>query len=55
VQGIRAVEVLEHIGSFEAHELLKSLAHGAPGARLTKEAAAASCRLAPRGRAGSDF
>jgi len=48
VRQIRAVEVLETIGSPEACELLKTLAGGAPPARLTQEAAAALRRLAPR-------
>jgi hypothetical protein len=35
---IRAVEVLEKIGTNEARELLQSLGKGAPEARLTSEA-----------------
>jgi hypothetical protein len=42
---IRAVEVLERIGSPEARELLGRLANGAPAARLTVEASASLARL----------
>jgi WD40 repeat protein len=42
---VRAVEVLERIGSNEARELLASLAHGADGALLTREARSAVKRL----------
>jgi WD40 repeat protein len=45
LQAIRAVEVLEHIGTPEAVQLLTALAKGAPGARLTREAEAALQRL----------
>jgi RNA polymerase sigma factor (sigma-70 family) len=38
---IRAVEVLEHVGTPEATQLLGELAKGAPGMRLTEEAKAA--------------
>jgi hypothetical protein len=48
---IRAVEVLEHIGTPEAKQVLRSLAKGAPEARLTKEAMASLERLAKRSRA----
>ncbi len=41
----RAVAVLEHIGTPAASEVLRTLANGAPGARLTREAAAALKRL----------
>jgi hypothetical protein len=45
---IRATEVLEHIGTPEARELLKNLAAGAPEARSTHDAKAAVERLANR-------
>ncbi|MBM4069542.1 MAG: hypothetical protein FJ271_11420 [Planctomycetes bacterium] len=37
----RAIAVLEHIGSSEAHKVLQGLADGAPEARLTRDARAA--------------
>jgi hypothetical protein len=42
---LRAVEVLEHIGSPEARQVLRTLAKGAPEARLTRETKAALERL----------
>jgi WD40 repeat protein len=45
LRAVRAVEVLEQIGSREARALLRSLAAGAPSARLTEEASAALRRL----------
>lgn len=45
---LRAVEVLEAVGTAPAQELLRQLAGGAPGARLTREASAAVQRLALR-------
>jgi RNA polymerase sigma factor (sigma-70 family) len=45
---VRAVEVLEHIGTAEATQHLQALAVGAPEARLTKEAKASVDRLAKR-------
>ena len=45
---LRAVEVLEHIGSSEARQLLQTLAEGAPQAILTREAKAALERLTQR-------
>jgi hypothetical protein len=45
---VRCVEVLEHLGTPEAHRVLQRLAKGAPGARLTQEAEAALQRLAKR-------
>jgi len=45
---LRAVAVLEDIGTPAAWELLKELASGAPEARLTREAAASLGRLARR-------
>jgi RNA polymerase sigma factor (sigma-70 family) len=44
----RALEVLERIGSAEAHRIMETLAGGAEGARLTREAAASARRLARR-------
>jgi WD40 repeat protein len=46
--GLRAVEVLEHIGTAEAQELLRSLAAGAPEARMTLAARTSLDRLAGR-------
>lgn len=48
LQGLRGVEALEQIGSPEAQRLLKTLANGAPGARLTREAQTSLDRLAQR-------
>jgi hypothetical protein len=45
LRGFRAVEVLEHIGTSEARQLLQNFADGAPEARLTREAKAALERL----------
>jgi RNA polymerase sigma factor (sigma-70 family) len=45
LRALRAVEVLEWIGTAKARELLGELAHGAAGARLTQAAAAALQRL----------
>lgn len=45
---MRALEVLEHIGSPEARQLLRTLAGGPPEARLTREAKAALERLTHR-------
>ncbi|MGH7224443.1 MAG: WD40 repeat domain-containing protein, partial [Gemmataceae bacterium] len=45
---LRAIEVLEHIGSDEARQLLRTLAKGVPEARLTQEAKAALKRSAVR-------
>jgi hypothetical protein len=45
---IRAVEVLEHIATPAARDLLAELAKGAPGARLTVEAKASLERLKAR-------
>jgi RNA polymerase sigma factor (sigma-70 family) len=45
LRALRAVEVVEAVGGPEARRLLETLAGGAPGARLTREAAAALRRL----------
>jgi WD40 repeat protein len=42
---LRALEVVERIGTAEAQELLKHLSEGVPGARLTREARASLERL----------
>jgi hypothetical protein len=42
----RAVEVLEHLGTPEARQVLEELAQGAPGARPTEDARTALQRLA---------
>jgi WD40 repeat protein len=46
VRAGRAVEALERVGTAEARRLLETLARGAPGARLTRDARAALERLA---------
>jgi hypothetical protein len=48
LQALRALEVLEHIANPEARQVLKTLATGAPQARLTQEAKASLDRLARR-------
>ncbi len=49
LRAIRAVEVLEWMGSKEAAELVKEWSKGAPGARLTREAGETAQRiLGPR-------
>jgi hypothetical protein len=48
LRGLRAVHVLEQIGTPEAREQLRKLASGAPEARLTREAKASLNRLAKR-------
>jgi WD40 repeat protein len=48
LQALRAVEVLEHIGTPEASRVLEGLARGAPEARLTRDARAALDRLGRR-------
>lgn len=49
---LRAIEVLERLGSAEARRLLGELAKGAPEGRLTREAKASLVRLEHRGRVG---
>jgi WD40 repeat protein len=51
VRTIRAIMVLERIGSPEAQAVLESLARGAPGARETEEASVSVERLAQRAKA----
>src|SRR5262249_55322438 len=48
LHALRAVEVLDFIGTPEAQEVLKTLSKGAPEARLTQEAKAALERLGRR-------
>jgi WD40 repeat protein len=48
LRNLRAVQVLERIGSPPAREILASLADGAPGANLTRDAKAALERLKRR-------
>jgi WD40 repeat protein len=50
IQVLRAVEVLEHIGTLQACQSLKGLANGAAGAQLTQEAKASLDRLAKRAK-----
>ena len=45
---LRAVEVLEHVGSPEARQVLQEVARWTPPTRLSQEAAAALRRLAAR-------
>jgi hypothetical protein len=46
LQAMRAVELLERIGTLEARQVLEHLAKGVAGARLTEEAQASLERLA---------
>jgi RNA polymerase sigma factor (sigma-70 family) len=48
IRSLRALEVLERIGSPEAQRQLQALAKGAPGVRLTREAKAALERMSHR-------
>ena len=45
---LRSLEVLEWIGSYEARQVLESIAKGASGAQLTREAEASVRRLSHR-------
>jgi hypothetical protein len=53
MQALRAVEVLEHLGTSGATELLKAIAEGAPEARLTREAKASLERMRRRVRSAA--
>ncbi len=46
IRELRAVEVLEHIGTAQARQVLRKLAEGAAGSRLTDAAKASLERLA---------
>jgi RNA polymerase sigma factor (sigma-70 family) len=48
LRALRALEVLEQIGTREAKQVLEKIARGAPGARLTEEAKVSLERLARR-------
>jgi WD40 repeat protein len=48
LRSLRAVEILEHIGTSEARQILQSLAKGAPADRLTREAQDSLDRLASK-------
>jgi hypothetical protein len=47
---LRALEVLEQVGTPEATKLLRTLAKGAPEAGLTRQAKQALARLSRPGR-----
>lgn len=48
---VRAIEVLERIGSADAQQVLTNLAKGAAGSRLTQDAQTALARLAKKSKA----
>jgi len=48
LRSLRAIELLERVGTQNAQRLLKSLSQGAPEARLTQDAKASLSRLANR-------
>jgi hypothetical protein len=50
LQGLRAVEVLEHIATPQARRILEAMAAGLPTALVTEEAKASLERLAKRSR-----
>jgi RNA polymerase sigma factor (sigma-70 family) len=51
LRGSRAIEVLEHVGTPDAQDVLTTLGKGAPEARVTREAKASLERLAKRAAA----
>ena len=48
LRALRAVEILEHIGTLKARQVLQTLAEGAPEARLTEQARVSLKRLTIR-------
>jgi hypothetical protein len=48
LRSVRAIEVLEALGTAEAQKTLEALAAGEPGARVTQESAGAARRLGLR-------
>jgi hypothetical protein len=50
LRGLRAVEVLERIGTKEAIQILETIATGAPDALVTQDAQAAVQRLKPKAK-----
>src|SRR5262249_31131535 len=48
IRSLRAIELLEQVGTVEARQVLAALAKGMAEARLTQEAKAAEMRLAKR-------
>ena len=48
MQGLRALEALEHIGTADARVLLEVLSSGAAEARFTRDAASSLARLKKR-------
>ncbi len=48
LRDLRAIEVLEYLGTADARQVLQTLADGAAHSRLTREAKASLDRLLPR-------